>query len=366
MIVARYGEIHLKGKNRALFVSALTRNLRERLDKLCHVALADCRYVLTDYKPADLDQIIDITKSTFGLTSLSVVTETTHDKILAEVAKIPMTNRTFKVIVNRADKKFAQTSMDFAAQCGEVILGACPTARVDVRAPQTAVNVDIRLNNVAYIYTDAIECVGGLPVGTSGRALVLLSGGIDSPVASYLIAKRGMNVDVLHFSSPPYTSALGLDKVKRLAKRLEQYCGAIKFHEISTTEFLKSVRAKCNESYTITLLRRHMIREARRIAIENHCDCIVTGENLAQVASQTVQGIASNNLLALDVPILRPLITFDKIEIIALAKKIGTYDISIEPHQDCCTVFVPSSPVIAPTIIACEREEAKLDNAPKA
>ena len=362
LVVARYGEVHLKGKNRGLFLRQLTQNLRAAAPG-CNVELKNDRYVVVS--PADYT--IYSVANVFGITSASKVMEVKHDEILGELAKLDFSGKTFRVNVNRADKKFPHTSMTFSAMCGEVILknnavaDGRVAARVDLHNPQMTINIDIREGDVAYLYTDTVAGVGGLPVGVSGKALVLISGGIDSPVAAWLAAKRGMRVELLHFASPPYTNAAALDKVKRLRDKLVPYCGAVPLHVVNLTPVLAEIKSKCNEAYMITLMRRFMVRIARKMCLDRHIDCIVTGENLAQVASQTIEGITTNNVLACEVPILRPLITYDKSEIITVAKRIGTYDVSIEPHADCCTVFVPESPIIAPTIRACEREEGHLD-----
>lgn len=373
IIIARYGEIHLKGRNRAVFLNALTRNLRNAVGEDCKIELHDGRYVFTEYPQNKEDELVTRISRIFGLTSVSPCKVIKHDQILIFMAGYARMQQSqiiegingekswsFRVSVNRADKTFPYTSMDFAKMCGAVVIeNSC--AVVDLHNPQITINVDIRADNTAYFYNRTTPAVGGLPVGVSGRALVLLSGGIDSPVSAFLAAKRGLTVDYIHFASPPYTSDLALYKVRRLTEALEPSCGKGKLHIINTTKILQEIKSKCDAQYTITLLRRMMVRIAKSISARDKYDCLITGENLAQVASQTIQGITTNNVLAGELPILRPLITYDKAEIIALAKQIGTYEISIEPHEDCCTVFVPSSPVITPTIAKCEREEQKLD-----
>jgi thiamine biosynthesis protein ThiI len=391
MIVARYGEVHLKGRNRGLFLRQLTQNLRQNLEKrakfkhtvelqndrlvVIYVKDTTGRVVSNAYYTTDCGEgdDLEIVANTFGITSASLALPLKHGEILDALAVRDYSGQSFRINVNRADKKFPYTSMEFAAMCGEKILKtscglgsgkpeeARGPARVDLHNPETTINIDIRENDIAYLYTNTTPGVGGLPVGTAGRALVMLSGGIDSPVATWLAAKRGLRVELLHFASPPYTNAHAMEKIKRLRDRLAPYCGEIPLHTVNLTPILTEIKSKCRPEYTITLMRRFMVRIACEMCIKRGIDCIVTGENLAQVASQTIQGITTNNVLAGQIPILRPLITYDKSEIITLAKKIGTYDISIEPHADCCTVFVPDSPVIAPTIPACEREEAKLD-----
>jgi thiamine biosynthesis protein ThiI len=262
--------------------------------------------------------------------------------------------------VNRANKNFPHKSTDFSAICGERILKNNKGARVDLTAPKTEVSIDIR-DGIAYVYDKVFVGVGGLPVGSSGKALCFLSGGIDSPVAAYLAAKRGLSVDFVHFATPPYTSTAAIDKVKRLVKILTQYGCGNKLRVVNITEPMTLIRERRDKQYTITLMRRLMVRIATLLCAKGKYDCIITGENLAQVASQTVKGIASNDCVASKIPILRPLITYDKNEIISVARRIGTYNISIEPHADCCTVFVPESPIISPTIERCEREESIID-----
>jgi len=389
VIIARYGEVHLKGANRGFFLRLLTNNLVAAVGMHCKVKLENSRYIFTDFKEDMAEFLVTRISKVFGLTSVSVCDVVGHGDILeylkaaAHVAPrettpslraTPSEGRgeqrfTFKVIVNRADKTFPHTSMEFAAMVGSVILNSNPNARVDVHNPDKTIYIDIREGGIAYIYEDAVPAVGGMPVGSAGSALVMLSGGIDSPVAAYLAAKRGLSVDCIHFASPPYTSDMALDKIKRLRDVLIPYCGNIKIYVVPFTEIQEQIRDKCSPEYMITIMRRFMVlistrhcEEHRDVAIPMlRADCLITGENLAQVASQTIHGITTNNVCAEKLPILRPLITYDKSEIVTLAKQIGTYDISIEPHLDCCTVFVPPKPVIKPTIEKCEREERKLD-----
>lgn len=378
IIIARYGEVHLKGGNRAMFLNALTRNLRARLGEMGAVALRDGRYIIDNFDPKNTDEILQITANTFGITSASPVTVISHAEILKHMGQIRLgsadgdagvggrSTTSFRVNVNRADKKFPHTSMEFAAICGGAILDANPNARVDLHNPDIIINADIRENDRAFIYDRVIAGVGGMPYGTAGRALLCISGGIDSPVAGWLSAKRGLAIDCVHFSSPPYTSAKAFDKVKRICAQMENYCGKINLVEINFTDIMQEIKKKCHPAYTITIMRREMMRVCAEMCRTHRYDCIVTGENLGQVASQTIAGITTTNAAAGDVPILRPLIMYDKNEIVALARRIGTYDISIEPHEDCCSVFVPDSPVINPTINFCEKEELKLDKYKKA
>jgi len=362
LIIARYGELHLKGGNRDFFLSVLTQNLRKRIGERAEVKVAGQRITLEDY--ANESEVMDIVISTFGIVSASVATlvEATESAILAHVGNLKIGD-TFRVNVNRSDKSFPIKSMEFAGICGAEIIKNSKDAKIDLFTPKTSVNIDIRGGGTAYVYTDLVPAVGGLPVGTAGRCVVLLSGGIDSPVASFLAAKRGLHVEYVHFATPPYTSDFALDKVNRLVSDLEKYTGSSKLHVIPFTEISRAIQKNCDPAYMITIMRRFMIRIAEQIGISSKkpASCIITGENLAQVASQTIEGIASNNFVATKLPILRPLITFDKAEIIELAKRIGTYETSIEPHQDCCTVFVPKRPIIKPDMEKVLEEEARLD-----
>ena len=369
-IIARYGEIHLKGGNRKFFINALLKNLRVKLKDMADVRFIDGRVIVcvkTDGETPPLhnvENILELVATTFGITSASIVTEidVSVDAILEYMKGLEIAG-SFKVVVNRANKGFPVKSMDFAAQCGGVIFRANESAErkiwVDVVNPKTVVHVDIR--DKAYVYDKSFAGPGGLPVSVSGRTMVLLSGGIDSPVAAYLAAKRGLSVDLVHFATPPYTSDLAMEKIYKLQKQIERYCGKTRLFVVPFTEISRAIKKNCSDEFVITIMRRFMVRIAERLGLDNKADCIVTGENLAQVASQTIEGIRSNNFCAERLPILRPLITYDKQEIIEVAKKIGTYDVSVEPHPDCCTVFVPQNPSIRPKLSRVENDEQKLD-----
>ena len=354
LIIARYGEIHLKGDNRSYFLKALQKNLEQKISQ--KVVVADSRV----FVKCDDENVAKQIADTFGVVSVSMATKiaSDYDKILEYLATIKITG-SFKVEVNRADKRFPYKSPEFARVAGAEIFKSNPNAVVKLDNPDNLISIDIR-DNGTYIYDKTIPGVGGLPVGTAGRALVMLSGGIDSPVASWLTAKRGMSLEFIHFYSPPYTSTFALEKVKTLARKLKNYCGEAKLHIVPFTEIQDAIRKNCNEEYMITLMRRFMVRIAERLAIKHGLDCIITGENLSQVASQTIQSITSNDICATTLPILRPLITFDKIDIVKIAKQIDTYQTSIEPHLDCCTVFIPKRPSIKPNLKKVEEEEAKL------
>ena len=362
VILLRYGEIHLKGNNRRFFENALLKNIKSTLNgetfKLQHIS---GRYLITDYDEKREYTIIQKLVCVFGLHSISsaVVVENEPELILAECKKISVTGK-FRVTTRRASKIFPIKSMQFSAMAGEVILDNCPNAVVDLHEPETVINIDIRENGYTYISTQTIPCAGGMPVGTAGKGLLLLSGGIDSPVAGYFMAKRGMTIHALHFHSFPYTSELAKQKVITLAKLLSKYTGAIKLSFVSFTQVQEAINRNCDRDYMITIMRRIMMRISERLAKDVGAGAIITGESLGQVASQTLESITSTSAVT-SMPIFRPLIGFDKLDIIDIARKIGTMETSILPYEDCCTVFLPKNPVTKPRLDRVEREESKLD-----
>ncbi|MBO4823278.1 MAG: tRNA 4-thiouridine(8) synthase ThiI [Clostridia bacterium] len=361
VIVCSYGEIHLKGANRGYFLRTLMQNIRQALPEGVKATVKDTRILVTDF--TDAKPVVNCLKKVFGLTHIRVcasVNYQTPADILNYLGQVKL-NGTFKVVINRADKNFPLKSPVFAPQCGDVILKNNPQAKVDVQNPDTVVQVEIRHNGLAFVSTGCERGLGGLPVGVSGRAICLISGGIDSPVAAFMAMKRGLAVDFVHFTTPPYTSELALQKVISLCEQVNTFGNHGNLYVVPFTEIGSQIQKQCHDQYTITLMRRFMIALAEKIGVAHQADCIFTGENLAQVASQTIQGITSNNFVAQKLPILRPLICFDKDEIVHLAKQIGTYEISILPYEDCCTVFVPSHPTIKPNLAAVLAEEKKLD-----
>lgn len=361
VIVCSYGEIHLKGANRGYFLRTLIQNMRRALPQGVKAEVKDTRILVTNF--TDAKPVVACLKKVFGLTHIRVceaVNYQSPEDILKYLAGVKVFG-TFKVIVNRADKSFPVKSPIFAPRCGDVILKNNSSAKVDVQNPDTIVQVEIRHNGVAFVSTGCERGLGGLPVGVSGRAICLISGGIDSPVAAFLAMKRGLVVDFVHFTTPPYTSELALQKVVSLCEQVNSYGNTGDLFVVPFTEIGSQIQKRCHDQYTITLMRRFMIALAEKIGVAHNADCIFTGENLAQVASQTIQGITSNNFVAQRLPILRPLICFDKNEIIEYAKQIGTFPISILPYEDCCTVFVPTHPTIKPNLAAVIEEEKKLD-----
>ena len=365
VILLRFGELYLKGDNRYIFEQQLINNIKSKLEgEVFKFEKTFGRYVVSCYEQAREGQIIEKLKQVFGLYSLSPAIEVDATiKDIEEKAKdiVLQEGSSFKVAVKRADKKFPITSMEFAKQLGGIILEKNPDAKVDLYNPQFIFNVDIRLNHKAYIFTETIRCQGGLPLGSAGRGLLLLSGGIDSPVAGYLMAKRGLILEALHFHSYPYTSEQAKEKVIELARKLTEYVGDINLHVISFTKVQESIHMNCSSEYMITIMRRIMMRIAERLCEKNNLGAIITGESLGQVASQTMQSMTVTGRVVETKPIFRPCIAMDKEEIMAIAKEIETYATSILPYEDCCTVFLPKNPVIKPTIEKALKEEAKIN-----
>ena len=361
-ILLRMGELYLKGENRGMFESILVFNIRKKLEGLKYkLQKTRGRILVTDF---DREQeVVERLSKVFGLVSLSVAEEVdaTVEAISNYVSSIKIGDKTFKVDVNRADKRFAIPSMQFAADLGEIVLRCNPNASVDLYQPQVTIFVDIRNNGKAYIFDKSIKCQGGLPLSSSGKALLLLSGGIDSPVAGYMMSKRGLKLQAVHFYSYPYTSQQAKQKVITLAEELCEYVDDIKLHCISFTKVQEEIHAKCAPEFMITIMRRIMMRVAEIIAKREGLGAIVTGESLGQVASQTMQSMTVTQDALNLLPIFRPCIGMDKEEIVKIAKDINTFETSILPYEDCCTVFLPKNPVIKPKVDKARAEEEKLD-----
>lgn len=361
-ILLRMGELFLKGENRGMFENMLISNIRKKLEGLNYkLQRTRGRIMITDFD--EQQEVVERLTKVFGLVSLSVAEEVdaTVENIEQYVSTIKIGTKTFKVDVNRADKRFPVSSMEFAADLGGVILDANPNASVELYHPEVIVCVDIRNNGKAYIFDKVIKCQGGLPLSTSGRALLLLSGGIDSPVAGYMMAKRGLKLQAIHFYSYPYTSQQAKQKVITLAQQLCEYVDDIKLHCISFTKVQEEIHAKCAPEFMITIMRRIMMRVAEIIAKREDLGAIVTGESLGQVASQTMQSMTVTEDALESLPIFRPCIGLDKEDIVKIAKEIGTFETSILPYEDCCTVFLPKNPVIKPKLAKARSEEANLD-----
>lgn len=372
IILLRYGEIHLKGRNRKFFEDILMDNIKKSLKKIkCSVKQISGRYLITDFNDKAKSEIIEKVKNIFGLISLSCAWEIKTNQADIENSclvffeklskKRDLNNLTFRVSVNRADKKFPMHSDELGAHLGGVILGKFKELKVNLKKPEIDLIVDIRENGFTYVLTEKIACVGGMPVGSAGQGLLMLSGGIDSPVAGYLMAKRGLKVNAIHFFSFPYTSQQAKEKVVKLAKILSQYAFSINLFMVPFTKIQEQIHSNCNENYMITVMRRIMFRIAEKICNQNKIDAIITGENLGQVASQTIESITVFNKVVTEKPILRPVISFDKSEIIEIARKIGTFETSILPYEDCCTVFLPKNPIIKPKLENVEKQEGFLN-----
>ncbi|MDR1905592.1 MAG: tRNA 4-thiouridine(8) synthase ThiI [Clostridiales bacterium] len=363
-ILIRYGEIFLKSGNRSFFEGLLKKNIKTALAGIkFSINSSQTRYYVGEYAENDEEEIINRLKKVFGIHSLSVCykLKTDLEALRAAVCKVFNKEGKFRVTVNRADKRVQKSSMDIAKYLGAALLDVSGGGlKVDLFDFDYEINVDIRENGSTYLFYDKIPGAGGLPVGSSGKGLLLLSGGIDSPVAGYMALKRGMKISALHFHSFPYTSVRAKEKVTELAELLKSYTGDITLYFVTFTEIQQAIHEKCPNEYMITIMRRIMMRIAQKLSVAQKFDAVITGENLGQVASQTVESLKSTDS-ATDMLILRPLICFDKKEIIDTAKKIGTYDTSILPFEDCCTVFLPKNPSIRPKLKDVEAAEKALD-----
>ena len=364
VIIIRYAELFLKGKKRGFFERAFEKNIERALEDISHRLLKQCgRYLVVDFEEYEIEEIITRLKKVFGIHTMSVAYETDADMdAIFETAKIVCRpTGTFKVVSHRGDKKFPMTSVEISRALGGRLLSYYHDLKVDVHEPEFSVYVDIREGGKALVFGEFFEGANGMPVGTAGKGLLLISGGIDSPVAGYMMAKRGMNVDCLHFHSYPYTNMQAKEKVIDLAKTLAQYSCGTHLCTVSVTHIQEEIHKKCRPELMITLLRRFMFRIAERHAKRIGAQCLITGESLGQVASQTIEGVTSSNSVVEELPVLRPLIGFDKNEIIEKSVKMGAYEISILPYEDCCTVFLPDYPATRPKLKDILREEAKLD-----
>lgn len=364
VVIVRYSELHLKGKNRGYFERVLIINMEKALKGLKHeLKRQSGRYLIESFDEFDVDEIVFRLKKVFGIHSLSVALKVKSDMnaIYKAAEEVCLKSGSFKVETHRADKTFPKNSLQISAEIGGRLLSNFKNLSVDVHNPQFIINIDVRENGSTLVFNEFFKGAGGMPVGTSGKGLLLISGGIDSPVAGHMIAKRGMQINCIHFHSYPYTNMQARDKVIELAKVLSSYTCGTKLHIVSVTHIQEEIHKKCNGEYMVTLLRRFMMRIAERVANKCGAQCLITGESLGQVASQTVEGITSSNSVVKNLPVLRPLCGFDKDEIIERSRDIGAYDISIQPYEDCCTVFLPKHPVIKPSMESILEEENKLE-----
>ncbi len=365
-LLLRFGEIYLKGKNRNFFEKLLENNIKNAISAYnCEFSRIPGRYVVSGYNLASEPALIALLTKQAGLFSLSpaVCFDTDLDNLKDMATKLMEDEEgTFKVETNRADKTFSLNSMQISAMLGGEILKANKSLKVDVVHPEHILNVDVRENKKTYMFLKTYPCVGGMPVGSAGRGLLLLSGGIDSPVAGYMMAKRGAKIYALHFHSFPYTSELARRKVEELAEKIAAYnAGELEVFMCPMTHYQEEINKNCKSDYNITLLRRAMFTIAERLCKDKGFKMIITGESLGQVASQTIESMSVVGEVVKDTQIMRPLVGFDKQDTIELSRKIDCYDISIRPYEDCCTVFVPKNPIIKPRLENVKREEAKLD-----
>ncbi len=368
ILLCKYGEVVLKGANRKNFESMLLREIKRRAAAVGEFDVYSAQstaYVEPKDEYQDIDAMFDSLRKVFGVVVVvrAAIVEKDMDKIL-EMAKeyLPAYlegHKTFKVEAKRSDKNFPLKSPEISREVGGAVLSAMPRLKVDVYNPDITVMVEIR-EYAAYVYAGRFKGAGGMPSGSNGKGLLLLSGGIDSPVAGFMMAKRGVTIEALHFESYPYTSERAREKVLELARLVCAYTGKMKVHIISLTHIQEELRRACEEDYFTLLLRRYMMTLAERCARERGCGALITGESLGQVASQTMQAIGVTDN-AVNMPVLRPCIGMDKEEIVQMARRIDTFETSILPYEDCCTVFTPRHPRTKPELEKVLREENKLD-----
>ena len=368
IILVKLGEIILKGLNRRYFEQKLMANMRRRLShigKFRVYCIQSTVYVEAQEDNADIDAAFEALQNVFGIVALVRAAACEKDKdAIAALAKEYLRDemlraKSFKVESKRSDKSFPMTSIELSQYVGGELNEAYPDVKVDVHEPELIVHIEVR-DLAAYVHGAPVPGAGGMPVGCNGTAVTLLSGGIDSPVSSYMIAKRGVHLIPVHFFSFPYTSQQAKEKVIELAQIITAYCGKMTMEIVPFTHIQEEIRDKCPEEYFTLIMRRFMMRSAQRIALDNNARAIVTGENLGQVASQTMEAMASTQAV-LQLPVLQPLIGMDKEEIVRLARKIGTFETSILPYEDCCTVFTPRHPRTRPKLREVEAAESALD-----
>ena len=367
VILLRYGEIHLKGLNRPFFEGCLVDNIKSALKGIGPVTVTRGRGRFFVHCPAaHAEEAMERLSRVFGLISLSPASVCERDMAAIEEKAVELVEkrlkrgetRTFRMSCRRADKQFSMDSMEMNRHLGGVILGAFPDLTVDLDHADIDLHVEVR--EQVYLYTETIRGAGGMPVGSGGKAMLLLSGGIDSPVAGWMMAKRGLSIEGVHFHSFPYTSERARDKVYDLCRRLAPWCGHIRLHVAPFTEIQESIYQQCPHEELVLIMRRFMMRIAQRTAEANGAGALVTGESVGQVASQTLESITVTNDVA-KMPVFRPLIGLDKVEIMDIARRIDTYETSIQPYEDCCTIFTPKHPLTRPNLGRIVRSEEKLD-----
>lgn len=368
ILLAKYGEMALKGLNKNTFEDILFKNIRRRLKdtgKYSYSKSQSTIYIIPADDSSDIDEAAERLSKVFGIASIckAVAAPKNFDDISKKACEY-LENalsfaHTFKVTAKRADKTFPMKSPQICAELGGIILEKFPNLSVDVNNPEITVTVEIR-DEYAYIHSEKIAGAGGLPVGSSGKAMLLISGGIDSPVAGYMMAKRGIHISAVHFESPPYTSERARMKVEQLCEKISPYCGNIAFFCVPFTEIQEAIKDNCPTEFFTIIMRRFMMRIAQKIAENDECLALITGESVGQVASQTLKAMACTDAVC-SMPVFRPLAGMDKTEIVNISRKIDTFETSVLPYEDCCTVFTPKHPKTKPEITDIEKAEAMFD-----
>ncbi len=363
VIIIRYGEIFLKGKNKKFFENLLEKNIANAIKKYnCVIQKSRTRHFVEGFREQDLDDILNTLTKVFGIHSMSVAYKMPTD--ITKVAQMIVNDLpnadTFRVTVKRADKTIPFTSTEIACKIGGDLIHLNDKLTVNLHQPELVINVDIRENKISYIYFNSIKGLDGMPVGSAGKGMLLISGGIDSPVAGYRIAKRGMQICGIHFHSYPFTSHLAKQKVVDLSTIISEYCGIFNLYVMPFTKIQQAIHDFCREDFMITVMRMIMIEISETMAKRRNCGALVTGESLGQVASQTLASLTVTNSRVKNLPVFRPLIDMDKTEIIDIANKIKTFETSILPYEDCCTVFLPKNPIIKPKLETAVAEYDKI------
>ena len=364
LILIKYGELTTKKGNRNLFIKILTKNIEEMLQNYDVNIIKNRVRMFIEVNDHKFDEVVKQLQKVFGLHSI-VICEKVNTKDIEELKKIAFkmleqeTFDTFKVVTDRADKTYPIKSMEVSRQIGGYLLKYLQNKKVDIHHPQLTLHIEIRTDGT-YFYTKEVEGIGGYPVGIQGKGMLMLSGGIDSPVAGYLALKRGVQIECIYFDSPPHTSIEAKNKVLTLASILNEYSGHIKVHVIPFTKLQEAIFKNCDPTYMITIMRRMMYRITERLAKKRNCKIIVNGESIGQVASQTLTSMNVINEVT-NMPVIRPVACMDKLEIIRMSEKIGTYETSILPFEDCCTIFVPKHPVIHPDLKKAREMETTFD-----
>ena len=364
VILIKYGELTTKKGNRNLFIKILTKNIEEMLQNYDVNIIKNRVRMFIEVNDHKFEEVVNQLKKVFGLHSI-VICERIESNDLEEIKKIAKMIlekkdfQTFKVVTDRADKTYPVKSMEVSRQVGGYLLKYLQDKKVDIHRPELTLSIEIRTEGT-YFYTEEVEGCGGYPVGIQGKGMLMLSGGIDSPVAGYLALKRGVQIECIYFDSPPHTSIEAKNKVLKLASILNEYSGHIRVHIVPFTKLQEAIFKNCDPTYMITIMRRMMYRITERLARKRNCKIIVNGESIGQVASQTLTSMSVINEVT-NMPVIRPLACMDKLEIIRMSEKIGTYETSILPFEDCCTIFVPKHPVIHPDLKKAREMETTFD-----